>query len=39
MLFWMKHLFNQLECEFTSKQVRQIVPSYESADPKKFRYY
>eukprot|EP00347_Sterkiella_histriomuscorum_P015112 403358276 len=37
--FWMKHLFNQLESEFTPKLFKYDVPSYEQNDIRRFLYY
>ncbi|CDW77981.1 UNKNOWN [Stylonychia lemnae] len=39
LIFWMKHMCNQMESEFTPKLFKCDVPSYEITDPKRFRYY
>jgi hypothetical protein len=39
LLFWMKHLFTQIESEFTPKLLRADIPSYEYSSPDKFQYY
>jgi len=37
--FWMKHMFTQMESEFTPKLLRFDTPKYEFSDPQRFLYY